>query len=322
MTEAPSATGEPPPPRPLKLALLQYPIEPLAGVTDWTGKLDRWLAEAKENGADLAVLPEYAPVELGAAYAGEYPPGVGSELAVMRAMTAEILEALAWLARRHGLWLLGGSIPVDAGDGRVVNRAHLFSPEGTMGWQEKHVMTRFEREHWMIDPGAPPRVFDTPFGTIGIAICYDAEFPLLVRAQVLAGAWLVLVPSCTDSLHGYWRVMIACQARAMENQCYVAMAPTVGDAPFSHALDVNRGAAAVCGPVDRGFPEDGVIALGVIDQPGWVFADLDPARLDAVRRDGAVLNHADWPEPPPVPERVAFGLSPTPDQQPDTRSQA
>jgi len=63
---------------------------------------------------------------------------------------------------------------------------------------------------------------------------------------------------------------------------------------------VNRGFAAVFGPVDRGFPEDGLLARGALDAPGWVFADLDPMRLAAVREDGAVRNHASWPVPPPA----------------------
>ena len=65
-----------------------------------------------------------------------------------------------------------------------------------------------------------------------------------MRAQVEAGAWLILVPSCTDTVAGYERVRLAAAARAMENQCFVAMAPTVGAAPWSGALDVNRGAGA------------------------------------------------------------------------------
>ena len=153
-----------------------------------------------------------------------------------------------------------------------------------------------------MQPGGPPAVFETPWGRIGIAICYDLEFPALVRAQVEAGAWLILVPTCTDTMWGFNRVRLAARARALENQCYVAIAPTVGDAPWSATLDTNRGYAAVYGPVDRGFPEDGLLARGALDADQWVFADLDPARLEQVRADGGVRNHRDWPaDPPPAP---------------------
>ncbi len=167
-----------------------------------------------------------------------------------------------------------------------------------MAVQDKRAMTRFETEAWGVTQGADPLVFDTPWGRIGISICYDVEFPKHVRAQVEAGAWLILAPSCTDTMHGFNRVRIGAAARAMENQCYVAITPTVGVAPWSAALDVNRGHAAVFGPVDRGFPEDGVLARGALDMEQWVFCTLDPARLAAVREDGQVRNHRDWPSRP------------------------
>ena len=155
-------------------------------------------------------------------------------------------------------------------------------------------MTRFEREEWGIAPGVTQRVFDTELGVLGVAICYDAEFPLIVRRQVEAGAEIVLVPSCTDTLAGHYRVALSCRARALENQCYVVQAPTVGGAVWSIAVDQNWGAAAVYGPVDRGFASDGVIAQGSLDTPGWVFGDLDLAALSRVRAEGQVTNHRDW----------------------------
>jgi predicted amidohydrolase len=91
-------------------------------------------------------------------------------------------------------------------------------------------------------------------------------------------------------------VRTGAQARALENQCYVVHAPVVGEAPWSPAVDVNRGAAAVYGPPDKGFPPDGVVAIGELDRPGWVHAELDLDLLAAVRADGMVLNHRHWPE--------------------------
>ena len=191
------------------------------------------------------------------------------------------------------MWLLPGTLPWRLG-ARIVNRAPLIAPDGRLAFQDKQVMTRFEAEYWAIGAGVPQRVFETDWGRVGIAICYDAEFPSVVRAQVEAGAWLILVPTCTDTMHGFNRVRLSARARAVENQCFVAVAPTVGDAPWLATLDCNRGRAGVYGPADRGFPEDGVIAEGA-DATGWLWADLDPARLDAVREHGAVRNHRDWP---------------------------
>lgn len=285
----------------LHLALCQYRITRVAGLDAYAARLDALLAEAA--GADLLVLPEYASLE---AAAVADPPDVAAELAAAVAQADAMLDIMRAAARRHGVWLLAGSLPMRGADGRVHNCAPLFDPEGRVAFQQKQVMTRFERESWQVAPGAPPSVFATPWGRIGVAICYDVEFPTLVRAQVAAGAWLILAPSCTDTLHGFNRVLLSARARALENQCYVAVAPTVGNAPWSATLDANRGHAAVLGPVDRGFPEDGVLARGALDEGMWLHARLDPARLEAVRESGAVRNHRDWPADPipPCPVRT------------------
>lgn len=289
----------------MRLATLAWPVEPLADVAAYAAKLDHWCGQARAGGADLLLTAEYACVELGAALAGNREADEATELRAMVAASGAILDAMRAAAMRHGLWLAPGTLPVAQG-GRIINRAPLITPEGRLAFQDKFRMTRFEAERWGVEAGAPPGVFETPWGRIGLAICYDGEFPGLVRAQVEAGAWLILMPSCTDTLHGWHRVRIAAQARAMENQCFVAVAPTVGGFAASAALDENHGAASIFGPVDRGFAPDGVVAAGALDAPGLVFADLDPARLDAVRADGAVRNHRDWPGPIPPPAPLPF----------------
>ncbi len=280
-------------------------MERVDGIAGYAAKLDRWLAEARGR-ADLCVLPEYACVELGAALAGVERADEAAELAAMVANADAILAAMRGAARRAGLWLLPGTLPMRGDDG-VVNVAPLIAPDGRLALQPKRFMTRFEAERWGISAGATPAVFDTPWGRLGISICYDVEFPKHVRAQVEQGAWLILAPSCTDSPQGYSRVRIGAQARALENQCYVAVAPTVGLAPWSAALDENHGQAAVFAPPDAGFPADGVLAAGEMDAPGWVFCTLDPAGLAHVRTAGAVRNHADFPRGPfPRPAPATF----------------
>jgi predicted amidohydrolase len=285
----------------LRLGLLQWKVGPGGRIAGWAARLEREVATAAEQGAQLLVLPEYAPLELAAGAT----PDLERELRDACDLAEPAVEAAREVARRHGIWLLAGTMPFRDGNA-IRNRAPLIGPDGQLAFQDKHVMTRFESEEWGISPGGPPAVFDTPWGRIGIAICFDLEFPTLVRAQVEAGAWLILSPSCTDTVAGFNRVRIAAAARAMENQCIVAIAPTVGEAPWCGTLDVNRGHAGAYGPVDRGFPEDGVLARGAMDQGQWLFCDLDPARLDAVRRDGAVRNHESWPPAPPAPKVIAL----------------
>ena len=157
------------------------------------------------------------------------------------------------------------------------------------------MMTRFENEQWLIKGGKELKCFDTEYGKIAINICYDSEFPLLARKQVEAGCVLILVPSCTDTLAGYHRVKIGCQARALENQCYVVQASLVGDAAWSEAVDVNVGAAAIYTPVDRGFPDNGILSEGTFNAVQWVIAEISPNDCETVREQGQVFNYRDWP---------------------------
>ena len=282
---------------PLRVGMLQWQVRPSAGLEGFRARLEQEVTEAADHGAKLLLMPEYAPLEMTAGAT----PDIHAELRMAIDLAPAAVEAAREVAWRHRVWLVPGTLPFREG-GRIVNRAPVIAPTGHVAYQDKHVMTRFEAEEWGVQAGAPPAVFETPWGRIGVAICFDAEFPALARAQVEAGAWLVLVPSCTDTLHGFNRVRLAAAARAMENQCFVCVAPTVGDAPWCGTLDRNRGYAAAFGPVDRGFPEDGDLAGGALDAAHWVFADLDPARLEAVRHDGAVRNHLSWPPaPPPCP---------------------
>ncbi len=290
--------------RPLRLAALAWPVGREEG---FAAKLDRWCAAARQEGAELLLLPEYAPCETAFAHAGG---DAMAERDAAEEASASLLDEMERACARHGLWLAGGTVLRANATGGIVNACPLVSPLGLVGVQEKRTRTGFERNAWALTPGRPPSVFATPWGLLGIAVCYDAEFPPLVRAQVEGGAWAILVPACTDTAHGAARVTVSARARAIENQIFVAVAPTVGAMVGCESLDANRGRAGIYGPADRGFPEDGIVAEGTDDAPGLVVATLDPAAIAAVRRDGAVLNHADWPAAPlppcpviPVPDR-------------------
>ena len=274
----------------LRVAAWQYPIERLASWDAWCAKLAAGFADAAARGAKLCVVPEYAAMELTSLTCADT---LAAQVDALQPLLPGYLDAYAELARRHDLVIVGGSFPERVGPGEVRNRARIHAGDSAIV-VEKLQMTRFERERWGIGGGSGQTVVDLGGARLGVAICYDAEFPLIVRSLVAAGADIIAVPSCTDTAAGYHRVRLACQARALENQCYVVQAPTVGHAAWSIAVDDNVGAAGVYGPPDRGFPDDGVVALGAYCEPGWVIADLDLAAVAEVRRDGQVLNHQDW----------------------------
>ncbi len=277
----------------MKIAAAAYPMDWLDSFDAYQAKITRWVDQSQ--GADLLVFPEYGAMEL-ASLGGRKVAG-DLELSLREvARHAEAVSALhARLARQHGCHILAASGP--AYDGRrPVNRAVLYGPQGVIGHQDKQVMTRFEREDWDVIAAPGLRVFDTALGRIGILICYDSEFPLLGRVLAEAGVQIILVPSCTDTIAGFHRVRIGAMARALESQCVVVHAPTVCPVDWNPAIDQNRGRAAIYGPPDGFWPETGIIAEGPMDQPGWVFAELDLDRVEKSRREGAVLPFAHWSE--------------------------
>ena len=282
----------------MKLATAAYPMDFLDSFDAYAAKLTAWVADGAANGAELLVFPEYGAMELatlrGRAVAGDLEASLHAVSEAIPAADALHSE----LAQKYGVHILGASGPVfDTEIGsRPVNRARLFTPTGAMGVQDKQIMTRFERDDWDV-AGAPGlRVFDTALGRIGVLICYDSEFPLLARPLAEAGMELLLVPSCTDTVAGFHRVRIGAMARALECQCVVVHAPTVGDVDWNPAIDVNHGRAAIYGPPDGFWPETGIIAEGAMDEPGWVMARIDLSRVARSRADGAVLPFAHWPE--------------------------
>lgn len=283
----------------IRIAAWQYPIEALASFDAWRTKLEATVAAAARDNAELLVMPEYAAMELTSLLSAAEQATLATQLAAIQALHEPYLAVLAGAARTHGITIVGGSFPERVENaGGYRNRLHVFAPAGEPVLVEKLQMTRFERERWGIGGGSAQPVIELGAMRLGIAICYDAEFPLIVRRLVEAGANVIAVPSCTDGLAGYHRVRVACAARALENQCYVVQAPTVGLAPWSIAVDENVGAAGVFAPCDRGFPDDGVVALGTLNAPQLLVAELDLARVDEVRRDGQVLGYRDWSSPP------------------------
>jgi len=284
----------------LGVAAAQFPVPELADFEAFQALIEEWIGVAAASGARLAVLPEYGAMCLASLFAAEVRSDLAAQIDAMQALRSDYVELHARLARQRHLYIVAGSFPWRLDDGRYVNRAWVLAPNGRRGWQDKQIMTRFEREQWGIASGDGLRVFETDFGSFGINICYDSEFPLLARAQAEAGAQLILVPSCTDTAAGYHRVRVGCQARALENQCVVVQSPLVGEAPWSPAVDVNVGRAAFFGPPDYGFPDDGVLCHGTMNAEEWLFHEVDLRRVAQVRTSGQVFNHRHWSEQLPA----------------------
>lgn len=281
----------------MKIAVAKYPIGAPPHFDDFAEKQRRCLRVAADAGAHIAVLPEYLSLELAAGFAPEITSDLLASFAALQPLREAWLDFFAGVARETGLWIVSGTFLQDVGGGRYRNRADLFAPDGRYGWQDKLQLTGFEKKAGVIDSGDALKVFDIEGLRVGIAICYDIEFPLPVRAQCEAGARAILVPSCTDTAAGATRVRVGCLARALENRCFVAHAVTAGEAAWSPMLDINTGEATVYAPMDVDFPADGVLAssTGIGEEDAiWTCADIDPVRLNDSRNDAQVANDRDW----------------------------
>ncbi|HEX9881247.1 MAG TPA: carbon-nitrogen hydrolase family protein [Hyphomicrobium sp.] len=281
----------------LKVAAAQYPIDEPVSQGAWRDKIARWVADGAATGAELLVFPEYAAIEQAAPLGSDVSGNLDATLKAVADLERERVAFHAELAAEHKVHILVGSGPVRKGEGRYVNAAQLVTPAGSVGTQEKCIMTPFEWD-WGISPGAPLRVFDTTLGLIGIAICYDSEFPLLVRAMAEAGAEVILVPSCTERISGYRRVRTGARARALENQIATVVSPTVGDALWSPAVDHNNGSAGIYVPSEPTVSDTGVLAEGTLNAPEWVVAAIDLERLRHLRKEGEMRNFIDWSNQP------------------------
>jgi predicted amidohydrolase len=274
----------------LNLACAQYPIQMHASFQDWQQFVSDFVANAKDS--QVLVFPEYGSLDL-TSFLSEQERSLFSQIHALRKYYWPFIETFENLAKKHQKYILAPSFPY-VEKGKAHNRAFFMGPQGVLGFQDKYKMTRFENEEWSVSSSPHSLIcFETEFGQMGVNICYDVEFPQFAKTLSHQGAKLILAPSCTETLHGMNRVHVGARARALENQLIVAVAQTVGSAPWSPAVDINTGQALVCGPCDLGFPEDGILNKGKLNQPGWVQTEIDLSLVDQVREKGAVFNFKD-----------------------------
>ena len=277
----------------MKVAVAKYPIQAPADFAAFAERQAAVLGAAAAQGARVAVLPEYLSLELAATFDAGTRADLHASLAAIQRYREDWLALYARLAASLDMYVVAGTFLLAQGNGRYRNRCDVFAPQGAHLWQDKLQLTGFEKGLGVIEGGDALKVFDLDGVRAGVAVCYDSEFPLPVRAQAEAGARLLLVPSCTDTEAGATRVRVGCLARALENRLFVAQSVTAGEAPWSPALDINTGEAAIFAPMDRGLPADGVVTQTTGDQV-WVIAELDLDALDRSRADAQVANDRDW----------------------------
>lgn len=237
------------------------------------------IAEAAEGGAKLVALPEYFPLispdETAKVHLRE-PEGAGP-----------LQDFLRKAAARHGIWLIGGTIPLVAGvANKVRNTTLVFNDKGVqVARYDKIHLFGFKREREAydesvtIEAGDQVVVFDAPWGRTGLSVCYDLRFPELFRR--MGEVNLIVLPAAFTATTGraHWEVLL--RARAIENQCYV-MAPAQGGR--------HPGGRVTWGHTLVADPWGEIVACRD-EGPGVVFAEIDESRIAAVRASLPALKH-------------------------------
>ncbi|MBZ5696062.1 MAG: bifunctional GNAT family N-acetyltransferase/carbon-nitrogen hydrolase family protein [Acidobacteriia bacterium] len=269
----------------IRIAAMQYLLRPISRFEDFATQVEFFVRSAQEYGSNFVLFPEYFTMQL-LSYLREAAPARAVRL--LAQLTPEYEALFLRLATENKLYIIAGTHPVIQ-QGELFNAAHLFTPDGKVFRQKKVHLTQTEKGPYQMSRGHGFYVYHTDYGNIGILVCYDVEFPEAARVLAEAGVQLLFVPSCTDERQGFCRVRYCAQARASENQIYVAMAGTVGNLPEVPCMATHYGQAAILTPSDYFFARDGIAAEGVVNQEQMVISDVDLSLLDEQRVKGTVI---------------------------------
>ena len=290
----PDAADQPvtrPNPDVVRVAAVQLNARTLKDPEEFYETIDYFTNIASEYGSDFVVFPEHFTLQLLSCEQEELPP----ERAIERATehTATFIERLQAMALARAINIVGGSHATRLEDGDIHNVCYVFLRDGTVHRQEKLHPTPDERESWNIKGGDSVDAIETDCGSIGVLICYDAEFPEAARRLADEGARILFVPYNTDTRHGHLRVRYCCQARAIENQCYVVTSGMVGNLDNVSNLDIQYAHSAIMTPCDFPFARDGVAAEASENVEMIIVADLNLATVQWARARGSVRNLRD-----------------------------
>ena len=289
----------------LRVASLQYWIRPIQSFEDFAEQASLWVINAADYKAKIVVFPEYFTLQLfSLSLTSQALPDLVRAVSHFKSRYVELFQKLA---QTYSITIIAGSIPAESADKKLIhNESHVFSANGGHAVQSKQFMTRFEKEDFGVarEAAGKLKVFEAEWGRFAVLICYDVEFPELVRLAAIAGAEVIFVPSCTDDRQGYLRVRYCAQARAIENQVYVVQSSTVGGLSRYPAACLNYGQSAILTPSDYGFSRDGILAEGITNTETMVVGDLNLKLLRESRTNGSVLPFHDAKNTPDFSGRI------------------
>mgnify|MGYP001951472694 CR=1 FL=1 len=270
----------------VRVASVQLQARTLNTPEEFYKSVDYFVNIASEYGADFVVFPEYFSLQLLSVEQAELPPE--EAIAVATSHTETFVSRLQNMAISRNINIIGGSHATEVEDGDIHNICYVFLRDGSVHMQEKLHPTPDERNHWGITGGDEIDVINTDCGPIGVLVCYDAEFPEAARRLADEGARILFVPYNTDTRNGHLRVRYCSQARAIENQVFVATSGMVGNLDNVSNLDIQYAQSAILTPCDFPFARDGIAAEASENVEMIIVADLNVGTLLWSRAQGAV----------------------------------
>ncbi|MDV3925489.1 carbon-nitrogen hydrolase [Elizabethkingia anophelis] len=268
----------------IRIGLVQWQMRQFRDIEAFYQQVEFFVDVISNYESDFCVFPELFNTPLLAAFNHLNERESMEELSKL---TAEIVDKIAELAVSYNVNIISGSMPI-LENGNLYNASYLLHRDGKRDEYRKIHITPNERKYYGMLGGDEVKAFDTDCGKIGIMICYDVEFPELTRILADQGMKLLFVPYLTDTQNAYTRVRACAAARAIENECYVAIAGCVGNLPGVSNMDIQFGQAAVFTPSDFAFPSNAVKGEATPNTEMTLIVDVDLNLLKELHHNGAV----------------------------------
>lgn len=273
----------------VRLGLVQWQMRSYKTVDELCEHAEYFIDAVAGYKSDFALFPEFYNAPLMAKYNHMSEP---EAIRMLAEYTEELKGRFLNMAISYNINIITGSMPVVIKD-KLFNIGYLCRRNGTYEVYEKIHITPDEIKSWGMVGGDKIKVIETDCGPVGILICYDVEFPELSRILADQGMQILFVPFLTDTQNGYSRVRFCAQARAIENECYVAIAGAVGNLPKVHNMDIQFAQSVVFTPCDFSFPTNGIKAEATPNTEMILVADVDLDLLAELHSYGSVKNLKD-----------------------------
>jgi predicted amidohydrolase/GNAT superfamily N-acetyltransferase len=275
----------------VRISVVQYEQRRIASVDEFREIVTYFIDVVSDYKSDFVLFPELFTAQLLSIENERISPS--QSIDKLCDYTDTLKDMFHSLALKFNINIIAGSHPVKQDNGDILNTAMIFLRGGEVHYQAKIHPTPNEKFWWNIKGGDNLSVINTDCGPIGVLICYDCEFPELGRYLANQGANMIFVPFLTDERHSYNRVRYCAQARAIENQCYVAMAGSIGNLPRVQNMDIHYAQSCIISPCDFNFARDGIVADTTPNVETISVADLRIQDLYEARSMGTVQNLRD-----------------------------